>query len=99
MELSKFKHIRDFYLPVLNILGDAGGTSHVQEIYELFLTRYRSRLDESFFSDEKDGDIKWRDYINRAGYQLVQKGYVRRGHRRGIWELTGKRIPGNSEDI
>lgn len=99
MELSKFKHIRDFYLPVLNILENAGGTAHVQEIYELFLTKYRSRLDESFFSEEKDGDIKWRDYINRAGFQLVGKGYVRRGSHRGIWELIGKQIPKNSADI
>ena len=89
METSKLKHIRDFYLPVITILKDLGGKANIEEIYEFFLSRYRSRLDHSCLTDIKDGDIKWRDYINRAGFQLVKKGYIRRAGR-GFWELTGK---------
>jgi hypothetical protein len=91
MEKPKFKGAKDFYLPVITILRDNGGRAHIQQIYELFLSNYRTRLDQSFFTEIKDGDIKWRDYINRAGYQLVKKGYVRRAGL-GIWELTDKKF-------
>ncbi len=91
MEKSKFNSAKDFYLPVITILRDNGGRAHLQQIYSLFLANYRSQLDQSFFTEIKDGDIKWRDYINRAGYQLLRQGYIRRA-RQGIWELTDKKL-------
>jgi hypothetical protein len=89
--VENLKHIGDFCLPVITILEDLEGRAHIEQIYEFFLAKYRSRLDHSFFTEIKDNDIKWRDYINRAGYRLAKKGYISRS-RRGIWELTDKQF-------
>ena len=84
MGTLKFQHIKDFYSPVITILTDLGGQAHLTQIYEFFLSNYGTQLDQSFFTEIKDNDIKWKDYINRAGYQLVKKGYVRRV-KHGVW--------------
>ena len=90
---GELKHIKDFYIPVLRILQDKGGKANLEEICTAFQAGYGSMLDPSFFIEIKDGDIKWRDYINRAGYQLVKKGYINRGVARGVWVSSGKPIP------
>jgi len=92
---NEFKKIKDFYFPVLNILKEASEEIHVNDVCEAFLKQYQSQLDSSFFNEIKDGDIKWRDWVNRAGYQLVKLGYIQRGSKRGFWRWTGKEIPSN----
>ena len=92
---NRFTRIKDFYLPVLGILREAGGSAQLNDICDQFLKKYQGNLDESYFTEIKDGDVKWRDYINRAGYQLTQRGYIVRGPKRGVWQLTDKVIPEN----
>jgi hypothetical protein len=100
MELgNQFTNIKDFYLPVLNIIKESGGTAQIDDIYLKFIEKFGNDLDQTFFSEIKDGDLKWRDYINRAGYQLKIKGYISRGFKRGVWQLTSKTIPSEVNDI
>ncbi|NLE95483.1 MAG: hypothetical protein GX600_07365 [Dehalococcoidia bacterium] len=73
-----------------------GGKARVKDISGRFLARYKDQMDSSFFTDIKDGDVKWHDYINRAGYQLRVKGYIVRPTA-GLWELTDKSWPANKE--
>jgi len=89
MGTLKFEHHKDFYFPIIAILKDLGGQASTKQIYEVFLSEYGNQLDQSFFTEIIDGDIKWKDYINRAGHQLVIKGYIKRAGF-GIWKLTRK---------
>jgi len=98
MSDEQFKKIRDFYLPVLNIIRDNGGKAKNKHICDQFLARHQHQLDRSFFTDIKDGDVKWHDWVNRAGYQLRVKGYITRPTA-GLWELTDKPWPANKEDF
>jgi hypothetical protein len=95
---EKFKKIRDFYFPVLHIIQDMGGKARVKDISDRFLARHKEQMDSSFFTDIKDGDVKWHDYVNRAGYQLRVKGYITRPTT-GLWEMTDKPWPANKEDL
>lgn len=90
MKTAKLKHIKDFYSPVIAVLKGVGGGASIEKIYLDFWDKYSNQLDESCLTEIKDGDIKWRDYINRAGFQLVRKGYIRRVGR-GVWVLTDKK--------
>lgn len=92
MANGQFKNIKDFYLPVLQIIRDLGGKAKTKQIYEEFLARYEHQLDHRFFTEIRDGDQMWRDWVNRAGYQLRVKGYIIRPTT-GLWELTDKMWP------
>ena len=96
---NQFKKIKDFYIPVLKILKDAGKEVHVNDVCDTFLSNYQSKLDPSFFTEIKDGDVKWRDWVNRVGYQLTKLGYIARGSKRGYWLWTGKEIPPSTKDF
>lgn len=95
---EQFKKIRDFYFPVLHIIRDMGGEAKNQEIYTEFLARHEHQLDHHFFTEIRDGDPMWRDWINRAGYQLRVKGFIVRPTQ-GLWELTHKPWPASKEDF
>ena len=98
MVRNKFTCIKDFCLPIIAIIRDNGGEASTKHIYAEFLSRHGNELDESYFTESKDNDIKWRDYVNRAGYYLRDHGYIARP-RHGIWELTDKPAPGNTEQL
>ena len=98
MTQGEFRCIKDFCLPIVAIIRDNGGEANTRHIYEEFLSRHGNELDRSFFIERKDNDIKWRDYVNRAGYYLKEKGYIARP-RHGIWELTGKPMPDNADGL
>jgi len=91
-EVRQLRRIRDFYLPVLRIVRDMGGRARADDVCDRFLARHRHQLDQSFFTDVIDGDVKWHDWVHRAHYQLKQKGYFR-DPQRGVWELTVKPWP------
>jgi hypothetical protein len=98
MAEQQFKHYRDFYFPVLRIIRDMGGKARLADIRDRFLVRHKHQLDPSFFTETKDRDIMWRDYIDRAGFELSDAGYIVRPTR-GLWELTDKPWPANKEDF
>jgi len=89
-----YSNIRDFYFPVLHIIRDMAGQARANEVCDRFLSRHRHQLDSSFFTEIKDGDVKWHDWVHRAHYQLKQMGYLR-DPQRGIWALTDKPWPTN----
>ena len=98
MTQKEFKRIKDFSLPIVAIIRENGGEANTKDIYEEFLLRHGNELDRSFFTEHKNNDVKWRDYVSRARYFLKDHGYVTRP-RHGIWELTNKQVPDSPDDL
>ena len=78
---------KDFHQPVLDILRKLGGEASLQEICKGFLATYEKELTPDFFTDVKDGDVKWRDLVNRAGFHLRKQGLIKSSSK-GVWKLV-----------
>jgi hypothetical protein len=86
----EFTQPKDFIEPILQILRDRGGRAKVKDIYGDFEKRYGKYLSPRYLTDIVDGDIRWRDEINRCRYQFLRHLLVPPddpNYKKGTWEL------------
>ncbi len=83
--MKEIKTEKDLHVPILTIL--RGGLLHINVIRKKVLRRCGSRMDSTFFSETRDGDRKWSDYIGRGLYKLKEEGSIS-SPKRGWWQLV-----------
>lgn len=80
----------DFKEPILKILRDRGGHAKTKDIYADFEERYGKYLSPRYLTNIVDGDVRWRDEINRCRYQFLRPSLIPPSHpdyKKGTWEL------------
>ena len=86
----EFNQPKDFIEPILQILRDRGGSAKLKDIYDDFEKRYGKYLPPRYLTDIVDGDIRWKDEINRCRYQFLRPLLIppnHPDHKKGTWEL------------
>jgi len=85
MTLPKRKEIK---LPLLIVVEVMGGKIHYQEL-ALRVARHFSQITNADLEETTtDGDNKWMDLIQYAGWDLSKEGLIKRSG--GIWTITEK---------
>ena len=86
----EFNRPKDFIEPILQILRDRGGSAKPKDIYDDFEKRYGKYLSPHYLTDIVDGDIRWKDEINRCRYRFLRPLLIPPNHpdyKKGTWEL------------
>jgi len=78
----------EYELPVLRAVSQAGGSAwraEVRDAVEAALTDQLTVLDRAPL---QNGQIRWENRLGFARLRLIERGHLRSGSRRGLWELT-----------
>lgn len=87
MEMKGPKFLR-FYLPVIEVLGEMGGSASASEVIDQVIEKMQIPEKEQNVS-LKSGALKIRNQVQWAKQYLVWAGYID-ASKRGIWSLTEK---------
>jgi hypothetical protein len=84
----------EYELPILRELLKQGGSGHATEITDAVGERLAGQLTELDESKLASGDVRWRNRVQFTRLRLKERGLIKAGSSRGIWELTdeGRRI-------
>jgi len=80
-----------YYLPILRVLRQLGGTGRVSQVLELVYAEMEDRLRPANFQPMPSGrETRWRNTAQWARYSMVEKGLLDRNAPRRFWTITPK---------
>lgn len=79
---------KEYEIPILKSLVELGGSGKMHKVLDMVFSKMESRFTEADLSKLETGSIRWRNYTQWARQALKEKGYIKSGSPRGIWEIT-----------
>jgi restriction system protein len=80
---------KEYWVPILIALEEAGGRGTVQEVLEQVEHRMKHRLKEVDWETLSDGrTIRWRNTAQWARSDMVKQGLLASDSPRGVWEIN-----------
>ncbi len=80
---------REFEKPLLEALYELGGTGVMYQVLPVVEEKLRHVLkDVDFERLESTGVVRWRSTAQWTRHRLTERGLIKKGPARGIWELT-----------
>ena len=80
----------EYWLPILEILVDAGGSCKGRDVIDMLEDRLGSRLTPLDHDLLDMGEVRWRNRARFARLRMKERGLISSESRRGIWEITEK---------
>jgi hypothetical protein len=77
-----------YELPVLRAVSRAGGAAWRAEVRDAVGTALAERLTPVDRAPLQSGEIRWENRLGFVRLRLIERGHLRSGSRRGLWELT-----------
>jgi len=77
-----------FYFPILNCLLQNDGTAHIKALYTQIEQNHIFTTDDLMPTQSAKQEPRWKVTLRWAKEELIQKGFIKRGTSRGVWELT-----------
>jgi Mrr restriction endonuclease-like protein len=79
---------REYWVPILEILTEAGGVAPARDVIDALGDRMRSMLKQRDYEMLSMGDVRWRNRARFARLRMTEQGLLSAESPRGIWELT-----------
>jgi len=79
---------REYEEPILEALAEAGGTAPSSWVTKAVGERLAERLTPLDRERLASGEIRWANRVHFTRLRLVERGFLKKGSRRGIWEIT-----------
>lgn len=81
----------EYELPILEALNELGGKAAVSQVLDDVERRMKHLFSEVEYEYPPTGtEARWRNTARWARAALIQRGLIKAGSERGIWELTRK---------
>ena len=77
-----------YELPVLRAISQAGGAAWRAEVRDAVEAALTERLTAVDRGPLQSGEIRWENRLGFVRLRLIERGHLRSGSRRGLWELT-----------
>jgi hypothetical protein len=78
----------DLYLAIVDTLREMGGSGHVDEVLPRLKGKISHLLDNYYLEADPSGMERWVHAAHSARMKLVEKGVLKSGSPRGVWELN-----------
>lgn len=78
----------EYWIPILQILVEAGGASRSRDVIAILGDRLRSRLMPRDWDVLSMGEVRWQNRARFARLRMKEQGLVSSDSPRGIWEIT-----------
>lgn len=79
---------REYWVPILEILMEAGGEAPATDVIDALGDRMRSMLTQRDYESLSMGEVRWRNRARFARLRMTEQGLLSASSPRGIWELT-----------
>jgi Mrr N-terminal domain len=79
---------REYWVPILEILTEAGGAAPASDVIDALGDRMRSMLTQRDYEMLSMGEVRWRNRARFARLRMTERGLLNASSPRGIWELT-----------
>ena len=79
---------REYEEPILEALAEAGGTAPSSWVTKAVGERLAERLTPLDRERLASREIRWANRVHFTRLRLVERGFLKKGSRRGIWEIT-----------
>jgi Mrr N-terminal domain len=77
-----------YWLPILQILADAGGASQSRAVIDKLEDQIGSQLKARDYDVLSMGEVRWRNRARFARLRMKEQGLISNQSPRGIWEIT-----------
>jgi Mrr N-terminal domain len=81
---------REYELPILRALDEAGGTAPSRVVTETVGKALADRLTDIDKEQLRSGDIRWQNRVQFTRLRLVEEGLLKKDSPRGTWEISDK---------
>jgi hypothetical protein len=78
----------EYWVPILEILTEAGGAAPASDVIDALGDRMRSMLTPRDYESLSMGEVRWRNRARFARLRMTERGLLSATSPRGIWELT-----------
>jgi hypothetical protein len=79
---------REYWVPILEILAEAGGAAPASDVIGALGDRMRSMFKQRDYEMLSMGEVRWRNRARFARLRMTEQGLLSAGSPRGIWALT-----------
>lgn len=79
---------REYWVPILQILREAGGSAQANDVIDALGPRMEHRLTPGDYEVLRMGEIRWRNRARFARLRMRERGLLSDESPRGIWEIT-----------
>jgi hypothetical protein len=80
----------EYWLPILELLRDAGGSARGNDVIDALEERLAGSLGPKDEEVLQMGEVRWRNRARFARLRMKERGLIGTGSPRGIWEITDK---------
>jgi len=80
--------VREYWLPILSILADVGGSAPATDVIAALEQRMGAVLKERDRETLRNGEVRWRNRARFARLRMKERGLLSDTSHRGIWEIT-----------
>jgi len=80
--------IDSYWLPILGILDEAGGTAPSGDVIDALEDRLGDDLGDPDRKRVRNGEVRWRNRARFARLRMKEQGLLSDNSPRGIWEIT-----------
>ena len=81
-----------YFLPILRVLQESGGRAPSREVIERIGDLIGDRLTETDRETLGNGGIRWHNRAQFARLKMVDRGLLKSGSPRGLWEITDEGV-------
>jgi hypothetical protein len=80
--------VGDYWLPILSILVEAGGSAPANDVIETLEERMGDVLKDRDRQALRNGEVRWRNRARFARLRMKERGLLSDTSQRGIWDIT-----------
>jgi hypothetical protein len=78
----------EYELPILQVLLGHGGRAASREVIAEVGDRVKGKLKPMDFQAVSSGTIRWENRVHFCRLRLIERGLLKKGSPRGVWEIT-----------
>jgi hypothetical protein len=79
---------REYWLPILEIIEQAGGSAAATDVIEALGERMNGLLTPLDYETLAMGEVRWRNRARFARLRMTERGLLSSKSHRGLWEIT-----------
>lgn len=80
--------VGDYWLPILSIIVEAGGSAHANDVIDALEGRMSDALKDRDRETLRNGEVRWRNRARFARLRMKERGLLSNTSQRGLWEVT-----------
>lgn len=80
----------EYWLPILQIIAEAGGAKRGRDVISALESRLADRLTERDHDKLEMGEVRWMNRARFARLRMKELGLISNESPRGVWEITEK---------